>query len=123
LSRQCSGITRGGSRCTAIVTGPDDYCYQHDPANAEKRRRAASRAGRSKPSREVASLKSELRQLKDDVLAGDVDRNDAAVVVQVYRVLKDLVELERKTKVTDELAAEIKQLKEEMDRRERRRAR
>jgi hypothetical protein len=115
LTRRCSGIKRDGGRCAAIVTGPNDYCYQHDPANAARRRQAASRAGRTKPNKEVATLKAELGQLKDDVLAGNVDRNDAAVVVQIYRVLKDLVELERKVKTTEELTEQIRELKRRVD--------
>jgi hypothetical protein len=43
-------------------------------------------------------------------------------VLQGYRVLKDLVELERKVKATDELAAQVKEIREELDRRERPRA-
>jgi len=58
-------------------------------------------------------IKEELRALKDDLLRGSVDRNDAAVVVQVYRVLKDLIELERRVKETDQLAIEIEELKRE----------
>ncbi len=113
MSRQCDGFKRGGGRCTATVEPPQRYCWWHDPGNAEERRRNASRAGRSKPSREVAVLKEELKVLKDDVLAGNVDRNDAAVVVQVYRTLKDFIELERRTRETDDLAAQIEDLKRE----------
>jgi hypothetical protein len=85
----------------------------HAPENAEQRRRSASRAAKAKPSKEVAVLKEELKALKDDVLSGTVDRNDAAVVVQVYRTLKDFIELERRVKETDDLAAEIEELKRE----------
>ncbi len=113
MSRQCAGFKRNGERCTATVEPPNDYCWAHAPEHAEERRRNASRAGRSKPSREVAVLKEELKVLKDDVLAGNVDRNDAAVVVQVYRTLKDFIELERRTRETDDLAAQIEDLKRE----------
>jgi len=73
----------------------------------------ASRAGRSKPSREVLVLKEELRALIADVKAGVLDRNDAAVMIQAYRALKDFIALERQVKETDELAAEIEELKRE----------
>ena len=43
--------------------------------------------------------------------AGELDRSDAAVMIQGYRVLKDLIALERHVKETDELAAEIEELK------------
>ncbi len=76
----------------------------------------ASKAGRSKPSREVAALKEELRALIADVKVGDLDRNDAAVMIQGYRALKDLIALERQVRETDELAAEIEELKREYGR-------
>jgi hypothetical protein len=111
--RQCSAIKPNGERCTLLATGQHGLCWAHAPENAEKRRRTAARGGRGKANREVARLEDELRALKDDVLGGSVDRNDAAVVVQVYRVLKDLIELERRVRETDELAAEIEELKRE----------
>ena len=45
--------------------------------------------------------------------AGDQDRNDAAAMFQGYRLLKDLVELDRRVKETDELAAAVEELKRE----------
>jgi hypothetical protein len=113
LRRRCSAVKPNGERCTLPATGQHGLCWAHAPENAEKRRRTAARGGRGKANREVARLKEELRALKDDVLRGSVDRNDASVVVQVYRVLKDLIELERRVKETDELAAEIEELKRE----------
>jgi len=83
-----------------------------------KRRAAASRAGRAKPSREVADLKQEVRGLIAEVRGGEQDRNVAAVAFQGYRVLTGLVELERKVMTTDALAAEIAAIREEMDRRD-----
>lgn len=115
MTRRCAGIKRDGGRCTAIVVGPNDYCYQHDPGRAGERKRAASRAGRTRPSREVADLKAELKALKDDVLAGRADRNDAAVVVQVCRALREFIELERRVRTTDELERQIAELKERIE--------
>jgi hypothetical protein len=56
------------------------------------------------------------------VEGGTLDRSDGAVMLQGFRVLKDLVELERRARTTDELAAEIAAIREELDRRERTRA-
>ncbi len=115
MSRRCSGITRAGGRCTAIVTGPNDLCYQHDPGRATQRKEAASRAGRAKPSREVADLKQEVRSVIAKVEGGTLDRSDGAVMLQGFRVLKDLVELERRARTTDELAAQIAELRERIE--------
>ena len=48
-----------------------------------------------------------------EVKSGDLDRNDAAVMIQGYRALKDFIALERQVRETDELAAEIEELKRE----------
>jgi hypothetical protein len=113
LKGQCSFIKPNGERCRGIDTGQNGLCWAHDPANAEKRRRSASRAGKAKGNREVMTLKDEIKDVIADVRAGDLDRNDAAVMIQGYRALKDFIALERQVRETDELAAEIEELKRE----------
>jgi uncharacterized protein (UPF0335 family) len=75
----------------------------------------ASRAARAKGNKEVASLKDEIKIVISEVKGGDLDRNDAAVMIQGYKALKDFIELERRVKETDDLAAEIEELKREYD--------
>jgi hypothetical protein len=87
-------------------------CWLHDPSRADQRHRHASKAARSKGNREVADLKDEIKSVIADVKAGDLDRNDAGVMIQGYRALKDFLALERQIRETDELAAEIEALKE-----------
>jgi hypothetical protein len=111
LDSQCSFIKANGERCRGTVTGSHGLCWAHDPKYAEQRRRSASRGGKGKANREVAALKEELRSLIADVRSGELDRNDAAVMVQAYRALKDFIALERQVKETDELAIEIEELK------------
>jgi len=110
---RCGFIKGDGERCKGTATAPHGLCWAHAPENAQKRRQIASRAARSKGNREVATLKEEIKSLIADVREGDLDRNDAAVMIQGYRALKDLIALERQVKVTDELAAEIEELKRE----------
>jgi hypothetical protein len=54
-----------------------------------------------------------MKSLIADVRSGELDRNDAAVMVQAYRALKDFIALERHVRETDELADEIAELKRE----------
>ena len=108
----CAGITRKGHRCTLPADPSSGMCWLHDPSRADQRHRHASKAARSKGNREVADLKDEIKSVIADVKAGDLDRNDAGVMIQGYRVLKDLLSLERQIRETDELAAEIEALKE-----------
>jgi hypothetical protein len=113
LHRQCSAITRAGTRCQRSAEGQNGLCFAHDPKNAERRRRTASRGGRGKANREFATLKEEIKGVIANVKAGELDRNDAAVMIQGYRALKDFIALERQVRETDELAAEIEDLKRE----------
>jgi hypothetical protein len=110
---RCSATKANGEPCKAPATGQHGYCWAHAPENAEKRRQIASKAARSKGNREVAGLKEEIKAVITDVRAGELDRNNAAVMIQGYRVLKDFIALERQVKETDELAAEIEELKRE----------
>jgi hypothetical protein len=113
LAGQCNFIKASGERCRGAATGQHGLCWAHDPAHAEQRRRTASRGGRAKGNREVADLKEEIKRLIADVKGGDLDRNDAAVMIQGYRALKDYIALERQVRETDELATEIEELKRE----------
>ncbi len=106
----CAGTKRDGGRCATIVKPPQTHCYQHDAARAGERHRAASKAARSKPNREVKGYKQEVRDLIAAVENGDQDRADAAVILQGFRLLKDFVELERKVREQDELEARLAEL-------------
>jgi Family of unknown function (DUF5763) len=113
LNSRCRGIKRNGEPCSLSANGPDGYCWAHSPQHAEQRRRMASRAGKSKPAHEVHLLKDEIKTLIQDVKAGDLDRNDAGVMIQGYRALKDLIALERQVRETDELAKRLEGLERE----------
>ena len=110
MTARCLGTKRDGSPCTATVEPPQTHCWWHDPANAAKRRRAASKAGKSKPNRELAAIKGRLSGLADDVLAGEVDKGVAAVASQVLNVYLRAIATELKVKETEELEERIAEL-------------
>jgi hypothetical protein len=110
LAVRCAGTKRDGSPCTAAVEPPQRFCWWHDPANADKRRRAASKAGKAKPSRELASIKARLSELADDVLAGEVDRAVAAVASQVFNVYLRAVSVEFKIREQQEITERLQEL-------------
>ena len=70
----CRATKANGEPCTLAANGPQGLCWAHDPANREKRRRMASRAARSKPNRELSSLKALLEDLTERVLSGELPR-------------------------------------------------
>jgi hypothetical protein len=106
----CSGIKRDSSRCTATVEPPQQYCWWHDPANADKRRRAASKGGKGGGSREVRDLKRRISEVVDAVLEGTQDRGRAAVAIQGFNALRSMLELERKIREQEEILERLEAL-------------
>jgi hypothetical protein len=115
LAVRCAGTKRDNSLCTATVEPPQEYCWWHDPANADKRRRAASKAGKAKPNRELASIKRRLSDLADDVLAGEVEKGVAAVASQVLNVYLRAVSVELKVTEQLELIERLESLEEGLE--------
>jgi hypothetical protein len=112
LMAVCRATKANGEPCTLPANTPQGLCWAHDPANREKRRRAASRAARSKPSRELAGLKAQLQDLTTDVLSGELETGRAAVANQLINTRLRAVELERKIREQDELQERIEALEQ-----------
>ena len=114
MNSRCRGTKRNGEPCTLPAKGSDGYCWAHSPENAEQRRRQASRAGRSKPSREIAEIKALLSDLTDRVLGGEgmepLETGRAAVANQLLNTRLRTVEVERKIKETEELEERLEAL-------------
>ena len=113
---KCAAKTRNGRPCRGLVRPGSDYCPAHDPARADARRRAASKAARSKPGGEIRDLKDRLEGLADDVLAGRVEPKAGAVVTQTVGAYSRLMELERKIRENEEFEARIAAIEEEVRR-------
>jgi hypothetical protein len=92
--------------------GSDGLCWAHDPKNAERRRRGQSRGGKSKPSKELLSIKQRLSDLADDVLEGRQDKGVAAVASQVLNVYLRAVSVELKVNEQLELIERLEALEE-----------
>jgi hypothetical protein len=111
---RCVGVKGAGGRCEVVVGGQQSYCYHHDPAMSEKRRRVASRGGkrggRGRPQAELADIKKRLLQLTDAVLDGSQDRANAAVASQLLNTLIRCCGLELKVREVDELDARLQEL-------------
>ena len=99
---RCAGTKRNGERCTATVEPPQTLCWWHDPANAEKRRRAASRGGRAKANPVARELHELLEGLIDRVMDGTIETGRGAVANQLITTRIKLLEYERRAKETEE---------------------
>jgi hypothetical protein len=121
--KRCAALTKGGGRCQRIASDGSGYCYSHDPAMAEERRRNAQRAGqaggRGRPgagaSAELATVKAELRDVIADVRDGSLDRGTGAVIGGLYNTLLRALEVQRRWYEADVLEARIEALEAERE--------
>ena len=113
---RCQGIKRDGGRCTLGVPPGDEWCFNHDPARAEERRRNASRAGKSAGGREIRDLKRRISDVVDAVLEGGQDRGRAAVAIQGFNALRGVLDLEMKAREQQELIERLEALEEQAQR-------
>jgi hypothetical protein len=118
LRTVCTATKRNGEPCTLPSNGSSGLCWAHDPKNAEKRRKGQSRGGKSKPSKEVQSIKARLSDLADSVLLGNTDRADAAVVSQIWNTYLRAVSVELKIREQIELEARLEELEKLLEARE-----
>ncbi len=96
----CSGTKRDGAPCTTDVPVGKRYCYHHDPAHKEERRRSASRAAAAKHSsvgRELREVRGLIRDLLQILLADELPykvRKEMQSVVQLLQCYLRAAELE-----------------------------
>jgi hypothetical protein len=110
LASTCTATKRNGERCTLPANGSHGLCWAHDPANAERRRRGASRGGRGKANREVVGIKAQLQDLAEAVLAGNQETGRAAVANQLINTRLRAIELERKIREQEEILERLEAL-------------
>ena len=93
-----------------------------DPTNAERRRRGQSRGGRNKPGKEIVAIRGRLSDLANDVLAGRVDRADAAVAGQLLGTVIRAIGTELRVREQEEILGRVEELEHllEHQRKERR---
>ena len=117
---KCSGITQAGTACKGTPIDGSPWCYAHHPDRTEERRRhgarGGKRGGRGRPQAELAGIKDRLSGLADDVLAGLVDRQDAAVVGQLLNTVIRAVSVELKAREQLELVERLETLEGALER-------
>ncbi len=113
MTRQCSGTKRDGSQCTATVNPPQQRCWWHDAANAEKRKAAASKGGKAKAAKITKDLHALLDSLTERVISGELETSRGAVANQLIATRLRLLEYERRLKETEELETRVEELEAE----------
>ena len=121
----CSGIKADGGRCKAQAMHGSEWCIGHHPDKAQARRLRASkggqRGGRGRPQVEVNAVKTQLQDLVAGVLAGRVERADAAVVGQLLNTFIRAVGVELKVREQLEVVERLEVLEASLEERRERR--
>lgn len=113
-SSQCRAIKDGGQRCSARAQQGSDWCWNHDPARADERRKNAAAGGKARSRRspdELEKLKREIRTVTGAVLQGNIDRGTGAIVLQGFNTLLRAIESQRKLDKIRELEADVDDLR------------
>ena len=112
MNRQCPAAKRNGDRCSGGVPDGKYHCWFHDPANSDKRRRAASRGGKGNRSKVSRELHRFLEDLTEQVVSGQLEPYPASVAGQLVGVRLRLLEYERRVKEQDEVVGRLVELEE-----------
>ncbi len=111
---RCQAIKPNGERCKGDASPGAEWCYSHDPAHAEQRRRNASRGGRSggrgRAGTDLADLKRDIRGVIDGVLAGTILQGPGAVALQGYNALLRAAKVGLEVREQQELIERIEAL-------------
>ena len=107
---QCRATTAKGERCENAAHGSLDVCWSHDPKNAAKRRRNASKAATAKADKEIRETKAEIRELVRLVREEAFDVSKANSINRLYQTLLQYIVVQRGVFREDDLAQRIREL-------------
>jgi hypothetical protein len=118
---RCQAIKADGERCKGEASPGAEWCYSHDPAHAEERRRNASRGGkaggRGRPGADLADLKREVRAVIGGVLTGRIAQGPGAVALQGFNTLLRAAKVEMDMREQQELIERIEALERGLEQR------
>jgi len=116
---RCTAIKPNGERCKGRAIEASEWCWNHDPAHADDRRRNGSRGGkrggRGRPQAELADAKQEIRAVIGGVLSGHIERSVGAVAFQGYNTLLKAVSTELAVREQLELMERLEVLEEALE--------
>jgi hypothetical protein len=122
---RCAAVKPNGERCKGIAIRGYEWCPAHHPDHQDRRRRAASKGGRTggrgRPQTELLEIKGLLADLTARVLKEEgtepLETGPAAVANQLINTRLRAIEVERKIKETEELEARLEALEDVLKRR------
>jgi hypothetical protein len=113
---RCTAIKPNGERCKGRAIEGSQWCWNHDPAHADERRRHGSkggkRGGRGRPIAELGNLRDENAAIRRRLLEGELAPNVAAVAVQSINTDIRAVGAALKAREQEELIERLEALEE-----------
>ena len=107
---QCTATKLNGEPCENVAHGSQNVCWSHDPRNAEKRHKQASKAATAKADKEVREVKREIRDLIKAVRDEGFDPTAANAINRLCQTLLQYIIVERGIYREDNLAQRIREL-------------
>jgi hypothetical protein len=119
---KCLYEKRDGTPCGGVAIGPQGGCYAHDPAYELDRKRDArkngKRGGRGRPNPGTADLQrlqASFEDLADKILAGTVDRADAAVIIQSWNGARACIAASARVRELEEVERRLAALEKDLE--------
>lgn len=108
MTEVCRATKRNGEPCTLPAANSSEYCWAHDPAFADRRHRAASKAAKSKGGNtEIRSIKEQLQGIATRVLNGELDTRAATAATQALNCLLRGIEIESRLTELKEIESQL----------------
>jgi hypothetical protein len=116
---RCTAIKPTGERCKVRAIEGSEWCWNHDPAHADERRRhgqrGGKRGGRGRPSSELARLQRRFEELAEKVLSGEIERAAGAVAGQLLNGARACVRDGLSAREQEELIERLEMLEEALE--------
>ena len=120
--KRCEALKGDGTRCQSSAMRGSGWCWNHDPAKAEERKRNATRGGRAggrgrSSLDETAQAKRHVKGIMARLIRGDaqMSREVAMACFTGFNVLARYIELERKIVEQEDLAERLDNMEEALD--------
>jgi hypothetical protein len=116
---QCSTTKRDGTPCKGVAIDGTGLCVAHHPEYADARRRNASkggkRGGRGRPVAELAGLRDENADIRQQLLEGNLRPGVAAVAIQSINTDIRAVSAALKAREQAELETRLEELEQALE--------
>lgn len=107
----CKGVTAAGTSCRRPPSRDSEYCLAHDPARVDEHAEASRAGGVARHDPETLGFKAEVRELMAALRRGDVSAGVGSVLLQGFRLLREIDHADRMEASADTLVESIQTMR------------